>query len=265
LISDLIDKIPSGSIQEIADLISMLIEQIRRDIPEKRRVGIGRYTITKELGVIFYSSLEGRGIQQLHFAEKLFAVESAGPFARSLAVQLACQHGLASRDVESAKTLLGRAAGDEDWIVRECSSGFIRALIKEYPDSIRAWYLEMVDSKDPNTRRFVSESLRPVAENRWFHNQPEYALEVIRHLFQESAPYPRTSVGNSLSDWMRVDADKAWPIISKLAASGDPNSHWIAYRACRNFVKKEPRLVMETLGVSEYKYKNRRYSLADYQ
>ena len=106
----------------------------------------------------------------------------------------------------------------------------------------------MVRSEDPNQRRFVSESLRPVVENRWFHKEPEYALGVIKHLFKESAPYPRTSVGNSLSDWMRVDQEIAWPIVVELAGNGDKNSYWIAYRACRNFVKKEPVLVMEMLG-----------------
>jgi hypothetical protein len=64
---------------------------------------------------------------------------------------------------------------------------------------------------------------------------------------------------------MRVDQSVAWPLVEELARSGDKNSSWIATRACRNFVKKEPVLVMETLGVTEYKYKNRQYSLADYE
>jgi len=115
----------------------------------------------------------------------------------------------------------------------------------------------MVKSQDPNQRRFVSESLRPVVENRWFHKKPEYALGVIKHLFKESALYPRTSVGNSLSDWMRVNQEITWPIVSELANNGDKNSYWIAYRACRNLVKKDPIHVMDLLGVDEYKYKNR--------
>ena len=110
----------------------------------------------------------------------------------------------------------------------------------------------------------MSESLRPVVENRWFHKQPDYALGVIRHLFQESDPYPRTSVGNNLSDWMRVDSGTAWPIVQELARSGDSNSYWIAYRACRNHVKKEPLKVMDLLGVDEYKYKSRIHKRSDY-
>ncbi len=72
-------------------------------------------------------------------------------------------------------------------------------------------------------------------------------------------------MGNSLSDWMRVNEEIAWPIVSELAKNGDKNSYWIAYRACRNLVKKEPVQVMETLAVAEYKYKTRFYQLADYQ
>ncbi len=85
-------------------------------------------------------------------------------------------------------------------MVRECSSGLVRKLTRAFPDLMRAWYLDLVQSQDANQRRFVSESLRPVVENKWFHKEPDYALGIIKHLFQESAPYPRTSVGNNLSD-----------------------------------------------------------------
>jgi hypothetical protein len=62
-------------------------------------------------------------------------------------------------------------------------------------------------SPHPNLRHFVSESLRPVVENRWFHKTPNYALEIIEHLFLETAPFPPTSVGNNLSGRMRVDQE----------------------------------------------------------
>jgi hypothetical protein len=62
-----------------------------------------------------------------------------------------------------------------------------------------------------------------------------------------------------------VDENIAWPIVKELAENGDENSHWIAYRACRNLVKKEPLKVMDLLGVEEYKYKSRVHRKADYQ
>jgi hypothetical protein len=62
-----------------------------------------------------------------------------------------------------------------------------------------------------------------------------------------------------------VDENIAWPIVEELASNGDQNSHWIAYRACRNLVKKEPLKVMDLLGVEEYKYKSRIHKKEDYQ
>jgi hypothetical protein len=51
--------------------------------------------------------------------------------------------------------------------------------------------------------------------------------------------------------------DRLYGIVDKLVKDGDKNAYWIAYRACRNLVKKEPHKVMDLLGVDEYKYKDR--------
>ena len=109
-----------------------------------------------------------------------------------------------------------------------------------------------------------AESLRPVSDNRWLHKQPDFAFSIIKHLFKEPEPYPRTSVGNNLSDWMRVDEKRTYPVVERLAKNGDKNSHWIAYRACRNLIKKEPEKVMDLLNVKQYKYKDRVYFRRDY-
>jgi 3-methyladenine DNA glycosylase AlkC len=255
-IKDLVDHIPSLKIPETSTQLAAIIDQIRNDIPEKRRISTGRYSIAKALGEALFPLLE----DPFAFGVELYQ-NLGDPFVRSTALQLLSLWAAENAGLDKVKAYFEAAAGEEDWIVRECASGLVRKLTKAFPKEVRAWYLALVKSPDPNLRRFVSESLRPVVENRWFHKDPDYALGVIRHLFQESAPYPRTSVGNNLSDWMRVDPLAAWPIVEELAASGDKNSYWIAYRACRNYVKQEPALVMETLGVREYKYKNRRYYL----
>lgn len=251
------NKIPSTKISDTASCLADLINQIRSDIPEKRRISTGRYSIVKALGIELYPLLEKADIEILDFGERIFNHPEGDPFVRSLAIQLFSLSGMETGDLERVLPYFEKAAVDGDWIVRECASGFIRKLVEKYPDQMRAWYLKVVQSPDPNQRRFVSESLRPVVENRWFHKEPEYAMGIIRHLFQEPTPYPRTSVGNSLSDWMRVNEEIAWPIVVELAHNGDKNSHWIAYRACRNLVKKDSTRVMDMLGVDEYKYKNR--------
>ena len=114
--------------------------------------------------------------------------------------------------------------------------------------------------REPNLRRMVSEALRPVTENRWLHQQPEYSLSVLRLMFAEAQPYPRTSVGNNLSDLSRRNPELIFAIVGELIASGDPNSRWIAHRACRNLVKADPIRVMDLLGVDEYHYKDRHYT-----
>jgi 3-methyladenine DNA glycosylase AlkC len=129
---------------------------------------------------------------------------------------------------------------------------------------MKKYLLQLVKSKDANIRRFVAETLRPVQENRWFYGNPDYPLVILRNMFRESSPYPRTSVGNNLSDLARQLPDLVYDIVKELVESGDKNSYWIAYRACRNLVKKNPTKVMNLLRIDEYKYKQRIYKRIDY-
>ena len=59
--------------------------------------------------------------------------------------------------------------------------------------------------------------------------------------------------------------DLVYDLVKELVDSGDKNSYWIAYRACRNLVKKEPIKVMDLLKVDEYKYKKRIHKRSEYQ
>ena len=54
-------------------------------------------------------------------------------------------------------------------------------------------------------------------------------------------------------------------MVRELVDSRDENSYWIAYRACRNLVKKEPIKVMDLLKVNEYEYKKRIHRRSDYK
>ena len=126
------------------------------------------------------------------------------------------------------------AATSAEWDVREFAQMFFRKFIKKYPVEMKAYFLRLVSSEDANIRRFVGETLRPVQENQWFYQQPEYPLSILRHLFQERSPYPRTSVGNNLSDLARRLPELVYDLVVELVASGDKNSYWIASRACRN-------------------------------
>jgi len=124
--------------------------------------------------------------------------------------------------------------------------------------------VRLAKSEDANVRRFVGETLRPVQENRWFYQVPEYPLSIIREMFKESSSYPRASVGNNLSDLARRCPETVYDVVRELVDSGDKNSHWIACRACRNLVKQDPIKVMDLLKVDEYRYKERAYRRSDY-
>jgi 3-methyladenine DNA glycosylase AlkC len=264
-VDQLVERISREEPPVIANALAGLIERIREDIPEKKRGSYGRYSITKKLASELDTRLKEAGIDGFDIGKGLFINPDHDPFVRSLGVGLISNCTRKKPDLDSALGIFEKAAGDESWIVRECASGLIRMLLKTFPDEMSNWYLQLVRSDDPNHRRFASESLRPVVENRWMHKQPDYALSIIQHLYQEDAPYPRTSVGNSLSDWIRVNEELAVPVVRELAQNGNKNSYWIAYRACRNLVKKKPLMVMDLLGVDEYKYKNRLYYRKDFQ
>jgi 3-methyladenine DNA glycosylase AlkC len=149
--------------------------------------------------------------------------------------------------------------------MREFAQMFFRKLIKRYPEQSKSYLLGLAGSDDPLLRRFVGETLRPVQENRWFYRDPEYPLSILKRMFREAAPYPRTSVGNNLSDLARRLPELVYEQAGKLAGNGDRNSFWIACRACRNLVKKEPLRVMDLLGLDEYRYKKRIYRRHDCQ
>jgi 3-methyladenine DNA glycosylase AlkC len=252
-----VQTLETGDVLSVGKDLLNIIERIYADIPEKRRISLGRYSVIKKLGTFIYPLLEEKKINVDKLGSTIFHNEKLDLFLRSLGVQLSSIVAEKTGKYASALDLFGKAAMDKEWIVRECSAGFVRKLIKKNPAAMHEWYLKMIKSDNAMQRRFAVESLRPVADNQWFKKNPEFAFSIIEKLFTESEEYPRTSVGNSLSDWMRIDEKKTWEIVKKLAASGNKNSYWIAYRACRNLVKKKPMLVMDMLNIDCYKYKDR--------
>ena len=123
------------------------------------------------------------------------------------------------------------AARADNWELREYAQGLFRKIVKAHPVAMQPYLLKYVQLADPNLRRFVSETLRPVAENKWLYADIEYSLALLRNLFKEAHPYPRTSVGNNLSDIARQNPELVFQLVAELVAMNDENSHWIAARA----------------------------------
>jgi len=167
-------------------------------------------------------------------------------------------------DYEKVLPFFESSASSDDWAFREFVQMFFRKLIQKHSNEVHEYLLKLAKSRDSNIRRFVSETLRPVKENRWFYNDPEYPLSILRHLFKENKEYPRNSVGNNLSDLARHLPELVLKVVKELVKSGDKNAYWIAYRACRNLVKNEPIKVMDLLQVDEYWYKKKVYRRSDY-
>jgi len=234
-----------------------VIDELYANIPDSKRISYG---IVHTINVL-YENLYTQLIElDAPVYEIAFSIYSRSRDFKSKGVSLGILsfHGLDAH--EKVLPYFESAAASSDWNVREFAQMFSRKLIKTYPDEMSEYLLELVKSEDANTRRFVAETLRPVQENRWFYKNPDYPLSILKKkMFQESSPYPRTSVGNNLSDLARQLPELVYGLVKELVDSGDKNAYWIAYRACRNLVKKEQVRVMDLLNVDEYIYKKRRY------
>jgi len=225
------------------NIISVL-QELYANIPENKRISYGRVHTIKVLAKYLYTQLEDANAPVLEMAIQLYAAGETN-WSKGVALGILADYGIT--DYQSVLPYFESAAASQDWDLREFAQMFFRRLIKQCPTEMQAYLLSLVKSEDPNMRRFVSETLRPVQENKWFYKDPDYSLKVLRHLFRERDPYPRTSVGNNLSDLARRLPELVYGLVEELVASGDKNSYWIAYRACRNLVKREPLRVMDML------------------
>jgi len=242
--------------------ISPIIDELYANIPENKRISYGRVHTVRVLSHFLFNQFNESNAPVFQIAVNIF---EQGTDFKTKGVALGILSFFGLKNYETVLPYFESAAADENWDVREMAQMFFKTLIKQYPDQMKNYLLKLVKSENPNIRRFVAETLRPVQENSWFYKQPEYPLTILRNLFQESNTYPRTAVGNNLSDLARQLPDLVYDLVKELVESGDKNSCWIAYRACRNLVKKDVIKVMDLLKIDEYKYKNRIHRRSDYQ
>lgn len=264
-LQEIAKKAKKNSSVETASNLQLLLEEIRNDIPAKKRISYGRYSIIKKMGLEMYPLLVTKQIDIMSFALEIFKNTDIDQFVRSLAVQLMSIHAVEDNLSDEILQIFEMAATDSHWEMRECSAGFIRKIIAEYPSVMKQWYLKQSRASNAMLRRFASESIRPVADNKWFKKNPDFCFEILENMYEESNDYPRSSVGNNLSDWARHDKERVFEIVKELVARKNKNAFWIANRACRNLIKKEPIRVMNLLGIDTYKYKEKIYHRKDYQ
>ena len=239
-----------------------VLKEIYANIPDGKRISYGRVYAIQVLSRYLFSSLVETHTPVFEIASDMFTTSSD---SRSKAVSLGILSFYGIEDYQRVLPFFESSASSADWNMREIAQTFFRKIIQKYPSEMKDYLLQLVKSEDANIRRFVGETLRPVQENRWFYEDPEYPLSILRNMFKESSLYPRTSVGNNLSDLARHLPEIVYGIVKELVESSDINSFWIGYRACRNLVKKEPLRVMDLLELDEYRYKKKVYKRSDYQ
>jgi 3-methyladenine DNA glycosylase AlkC len=258
---DIIDSLLQGEYALAMERISPIVDELYANIPDNKRISYGIVHVVKTLSEYLYTHLVEMDAPVCQVASHIFE-ESADFESKGISLGILSYYGLG--DYKKALPYFESAAASSDWEVRELAQMFFRKLIKKHPGEMKGYLLKLVKSEDANIRRFVAETLRPVQENRWFYKNPDYPLSILRNMFRESSSYPRASVGNNLSDLTRQLPDIVYDLVAELVESGDKNAYWIAYRACRNLVKKEPVKVMDLLKVDEYKYKKRIHKRSGY-
>ena len=249
--------------------ITEVVGQLHASIPKEKRISYGIYYVIVTLGEKVYVHLSKSGADVFECATALYDFgEDDRQYYKSKGTALSVLSLLSTEAGGGFKKIVPyfkRSASSEYWDLREYAAGFFRKIIRAYPNQAREYLTDLTRAEDDKIRRWVSETLRPIRENSWFFKEPEYPISILRNLFKESSPYPRTSMGNNLSDLARRLPDLVCSLVEELVSSGDKNSYWIAYRACRNLIKKEPIKVMNLLGVDEYRYKKRIHKRDDYQ
>jgi len=254
--TEIIEPLLQDDISAAGDNIPSLLDALYANVPAKKRISYGRVHTIKVLANYLHDQFLEKTAPGFISAAKLF--ERANE-RRTIGVALCLLSLYKQEAFPTAIDHFETAARSYDWEVREFSQMFFRKIIQHHREDIHTYLLQTAQSKDPKLRRFVAETLRPCVENKWIFDKPQYSLDVLRQLFQEKVAYPRTAVGNNLSDLARRLPELVYDVIAELVGSGDKNAYWIAYRACRNLVKKEPERVMDLLRINEYRYKKRVY------
>lgn len=255
-VADIVAELSQGHIEQGISLLRELKQSIYDAIPQKTRIGRGITWVVQRISDLLSEecSVEEDFYQ---YATLIYGNLPANDKLLGVPIFMMAEYG--KINPTQVYDFFEQASDSEDWIVREFSAGGFHMIIKPQRDIVHPWLMQTAQCSSPKRRRFASETLRPVTLNHWISDEPEYSLSVLRLLFQEKYPYPRTSVGNNLSDLSRKNPELILDIVKGLAASGDENSYWIAYRACRNLVKKYPLRVMDLLAVDEYHYKDRNF------
>jgi 3-methyladenine DNA glycosylase AlkC len=245
-----------GQAAQGLEQLRSLKDRLYAAIPDRQRQSRGIVWVLQRITRLLVSECDS--------PERVRAVadclqRSLSPDDRLIGIPIFLMAEYGKTDPSTALEFLGQAADSPAWEVREFAASGVRGLVGPCRAIVLPWLRSAAQSDSPRLRRMVSESLRPVTDNQWLNDEPGTSLDILRLLFREADPYPRTSVGNNLSDLARRNPELILEVVKELVASGDENSYRIAHRACRNLVKRNPERIMDLLHVEEYHYKDRHF------
>jgi len=243
----------SGQSAQGLDRLRSLKDDIYAAIPNRRRQSRGIVWVLQRITLLLASECSSPD-RVREIADYLQRSLSPDDILMGIPIFLMAEYG--KTDPSSVLDFFGEAADSPAWEVREFAAGGLHRLIGPCREIVFPWLRSAAQSESPGLRRLVSESLRPVTDNQWLNREPDTSLGILWLLFREAHPYPRSSVGNNLSDLARRNPELIIGIVKELVESGDENSYWIAKRACRNLVKQNPQRIMDLLRVDEYHYKD---------
>jgi len=210
---EIINVILNGDYKLAIKNISLVFDKIYKNIPDKKRISYGKIHVIKTLSNYIYEKLSESESLNFDFAADLY--ENSKDFkSRGVALGIISFCGL--QEPKRTMPHFVSAADSPDFDTREMAQMFFRKIIKKHPPTAKKVLLNPVNSSYPNVRRFVAETLRPVQENKWFYERPEYPLSILRNLFKESASYPRISVGNNLGDLAEHNPKLVYKLVKEL-------------------------------------------------
>ena len=246
----------AGRIEQGIERLGRLKDDFYASIPDKKRQSQGITWVVRRISDLLVGAC-GEDGQARNVAQAFYMHLPPSDRLMGVPIFMMAAHG--QRRLEDVIPFFEEVGNSVDWVVREFAAAGVHKLIKPNREAVLPWLKRTARCELPNLRRMVSEALRPVTDNRWMQKEPQYSLGVLRLMFQEAHPYPRTSVGNNLSDLSRQNTELIFSLVQELVEMGNADSYWIAYRACRNLVKGDPRRVMDVLDVDEYHYKDRNF------
>jgi hypothetical protein len=182
--TQIIKRIHEKEYDSTIEAIPQIIDALYANIPDNKRISYGRVHTVRVLSEYLYIQLAESNLPVFESASYIF--ENSDNFkTRSVSLGILSLYGL--DDYEKVLPHFESAAASPSFDLREMAQMFFRKLIKKYPNEMKEYLLQLVESKDDNIRRFVSETLRPVQENRWFYKNPDYPLSLLKNMFKESS------------------------------------------------------------------------------